>query len=199
MRRIRDPRPPTGPDRTLLERVASGDSGAVAECVDRYGPLVWSIARRLLGDGHEIEDAVQEVFVDLWRSACRFDPSKASEATFVAMVARRRVIDRVRRRGQDEPTDPTILSEILQADAVWASAEDCVSMDQELRRLRAAVASLGRDQRNVLRLAIHYGYSHSQIAALLEMPVGTVKTHVRRGLMALKGVYGQASGGDHGQ
>ncbi|WP_434478838.1 sigma factor [Gemmatimonas sp.] len=80
----------------LLPRVAAGDELAVRECVDRYGPLIWALARRWSPDPRGVEDAVQEVFVDLWRSAGRYDATRATEAGWVAMVTRRRLIDRTR-------------------------------------------------------------------------------------------------------
>ena len=80
-----------------LLRLALGERGAVRDCVEAYGPLVQVLARRLLHDREDLDDAVQETFLELWRSAPRFDPSKASDRGFVAMIARRRIIDRNRR------------------------------------------------------------------------------------------------------
>src|SRR5262245_66294972 len=88
---------------SLLARVAEGDAIAVRECIARYGGLVWSIARRFeLADA---EDAVQEIFLDLWKSAARFDPNIASETAFIAMIARRRLIDRRRTRKRRPTTE----------------------------------------------------------------------------------------------
>ena len=86
------------PELTTLQRIAAGETEAVRECMDRYGGLVWSLARRFLYSSNEAEDAVQEIFLDLWKHAGRFDPNVAAEATYVAMIARRRLIDRVRKR-----------------------------------------------------------------------------------------------------
>ena len=83
---------------SILERVARGDPGAPAACIERFRGLVWSLARRLCANASDAEDAVQEIFIDVWKSASRFDPAIASETTFVAMIARRRLIDRGRRR-----------------------------------------------------------------------------------------------------
>src|ERR1043165_482447 len=96
------------PELALLARVAGGDPRAVRDCIARYGGLVWSIARRF--EGADAEDAVQEIFLDLWKSAARFDPQIASEPAFVAMIARRRLIDR-RRTRRRRPTTETIASE----------------------------------------------------------------------------------------
>jgi RNA polymerase sigma-70 factor (ECF subfamily) len=88
----------------ILVRVAAGDGTAVRACQDTFGGLVWSIARRMLGATAEAEDAVQEVFIELWRSAGRYDPERGTEVQFVATIARRRIIDRVRRLGVGAPT-----------------------------------------------------------------------------------------------
>ena len=102
-------------DTPILERVARQEPGAVDEMMKRFGGLVWSLARRSCPDATEAEDAVQEIFVEIWRTAGRFDSSIAGEATFVAMIARRRLIDRTRRRTrrpqpvalQESTSDPT--------------------------------------------------------------------------------------------
>src|SRR5512145_3131135 len=82
---------------SILERVARGDSKAVRECIDEFGGLVWAIARRMARTRADAEDAVQEIFVDVWKSAGRYDPSQGSEKVFVTTIARRRLIDRLRR------------------------------------------------------------------------------------------------------
>jgi RNA polymerase sigma-70 factor (ECF subfamily) len=83
-------------EQAILQRIASGDRTAVDDCLKAYGGLVWSIARKMLRNTEEAEDAVQEIFIDIWKNAERFDASRASETTFVAMIARRRLIDKIR-------------------------------------------------------------------------------------------------------
>ncbi len=92
---------------TLLPRIAAGDPDAVQACIRRYGGLVWSLALRMSRSREDAEDAVQEIFISLWKSADRFDPSRATEVTFIAMVARRRLIDR-RRAAQRRPEEATL-------------------------------------------------------------------------------------------
>jgi len=165
------------PELALLTRVAGGDPGAVRDCLARYGGLVWSIARRF--EGHDAEDAVQEIFLDLWRSAARFDPQIASEPAFVAMIARRRLIDR-RRTRRRRPATETIASEPAIADAA-RGPESCAEASQAAR----ALDRLRPEQRRVLVLATH-GLSHGEIAERTGMPLGTVKAHARRGLQSIR-------------
>ena len=97
---------------SILQRIAIGERSAVDECLDRYGSLVWSLAKRWLGNVPDAEDATQEIFVELWQQANKFDPSAAAEATFVAMIARRRLIDRMRKESR-RPVMEVIVAEPL--------------------------------------------------------------------------------------
>jgi RNA polymerase sigma-70 factor (ECF subfamily) len=182
------PRIPMTAPQTTLERIAAGDAGAVAECLERFGGLVWSIARRLAGDAAEAEEVVQEVFVDLWKSAERFDPGRSSETAFVAMIARRRAIDRRRKLGRRQP-----LEELVAEPPHPASDEgfEAVEVRDEARRASAALAELRPEQQRVLKLSIFDGLTHEEIAVRAGMPLGTVKTHARRGLIRLRELLGQ--------
>ncbi len=166
----------------LLPLVASGDREAVQDCIDRYGGLVWSLARRFSSTESDAEDATQDIFLDIWKSASRFDPSVASETTFVAMIARRRLIDR-RRKASRRPQ-----SEVLFEDSVtdgtpdWDGAELSDEAGIAVRELK----KLSEDQQKVLRLSIFQGLTHERIAEATGMPLGTVKTHARRGLIKLR-------------
>ncbi len=172
---------------SLLERVASGDERAVQECLDRYGGLVWSICRRLCRNVDDAEDAVQEVFIDLWSSAARFDARVAAEQTFVAMIARRRVIDRWRKKRR-EPR-----SEALGAthDPVAPITADQVAVRDEASRVQQMMTRLRPEQQQVLDLSIFQGLSHRDISSRLDLPLGTVKTHARRGLMQVREMLGE--------
>lgn len=165
----------------LLSRVAAQDPIAVRECVDRYAGLVWSLARRLL-PAADLDDAVQEVFVEIWRSAPRFDPSIASETAFVAMLARRRLIDR--RRSLDRRHDRAQLPDSLSDSA--APAQHLTEIADEAAVASQAMDTLSAEQRRCLRLNVYEGLSHENIAASTGIPLGTVKTHVRRGLIKIR-------------
>jgi RNA polymerase sigma-70 factor (ECF subfamily) len=164
---------------TLLARVAAGDATAVRDVLATYGGLVWSIARRF--EPGDAEDAVQEIFLDLWKSAARFDPGIASEAAFIAMIARRRLIDR-RRTRRRRPTTENIHEVPSIPDDAVTGPDVCAEAQQAAR----ALAQLRPEQRQVLVLATAHGLSHAEIAAQTGMPLGTVKAHARRGLLSIR-------------
>jgi RNA polymerase sigma-70 factor, ECF subfamily len=167
---------------SMLQRIASGDSAAVRECIDQYGPLVWSIARRLSRTPSDAEDATQEIFLDIWRSAGRFDASQGSDKVFIAMIARRRLIDRLRKSSAEPPMDPV---ETLET-AAWADPGTASEISVEAEQATRALAELRPEQRQVLELGLLHGLSQSEIATRLSMPLGTVKSFMRRGLITVR-------------
>jgi RNA polymerase sigma-70 factor, ECF subfamily len=166
----------------MLQRIAGGDSAAVRECIDQYGALIWSIARRLSRTPSDAEDATQEIFLDIWRSAARFDASQGSEKVFVAMIARRRVIDRLRKTSAEPPMDTMETLDFVAAGDQVTTAETSMEAEQATR----ALAELRPEQRQVLELGLLHGLSQSEIAARLNMPLGTVKSFMRRGLIKVR-------------
>jgi len=167
---------------SVLQRIASGDSAAVRECIEQYGPLVWSLARRLSRSPSDAEDATQEIFLDIWRSAGRFDASQGSDKLFIAMIARRRLIDRLRKTSAEPPMDPV---EALES-AAWADPGTASETSVEAEQARRALAELRPEQRQVLELGLLHGLSQSEIAAQLGVPLGTVKSDMRRGLIKVR-------------
>lgn len=166
---------------SLLQRVGAGDTGAMLACMERFRGLIWSLVRRSCSNAADAEDVVQEIFISLWRSAHRFDPTIASESTFVSVIARRRLIDRTRQRMR-RPAPGSIIQD--------------VELDRnELPRCQikeagaiahVAMEKLRPEQQQVLQLSIECGCSHEQIATSTGLPLGTVKTHARRGLQKLR-------------
>lgn len=171
---------------SLLERVAQGDPQAVRECIDEFGSLIWSLARRLTRTRADAEDAVQEIFTDVWRSASRFDPTQGSEKIFVATIARRRLIDRMRRAATQGQAISTDEIETL----AWADPAPNAEIAAEAQAAARAVMQLRPEQRRVLELGLLQGFSHSEIAEALAMPLGTVKTMMRRGLIRVRELMG---------
>lgn len=141
--------------------------------------MVWSLAHRYLaGLGDDVEGAVQEVFTEVWRHAGRFDPSIASEASFIATIAHRRLIDRRRKATARRHAS---LDEHAQVKARAVSRDDPALRD-EARLAMRAIGELSDDVRQCLTLALHYGLSQSAVAKSTGIPLGTVKTHIRTGL-----------------
>ncbi|MGE0321044.1 MAG: RNA polymerase sigma factor [Polyangiaceae bacterium] len=164
---------------TLLERVALGDRDAISQCVREFGPLIWALVARRLGRGADAEDLVQEILLEVWRNASRYEPARSSEATFVAVIARRRVVDRMRRRAaRPEGAAPDLELPSEQQRQMEASVD--------ARRVLEELDSFPEDQKKVLMLAVVNGLSHGEIAEQTALPLGTVKTHVRRGLNRIR-------------
>ncbi len=166
--------------------------------MDRYSGLVWSLCRRMLRDPAEAEDAAQEIFTELWRHAGRFDPSKGTEVTFVAVLTRRRLIDRLRVLGRAPATESqeTAGEAAVHADAGAGAARIHAAVDA--RRVTRAMEHLGSDQRRVIELCVVEGLSHGQAAERTGLPLGTVKSHARRGLIRLRELLEDSAAGSLG-
>ncbi len=168
--------------RSPLQRVAAGEAAAFSECLDRYGGLVWSLARRLSASEAEAEDGAQEAFIALWENAARFDAFAGDEATFVAMIARRRLIDQRRKHDARQ----RLVSNAPPAEPRPSGGTHQLIASDEAARIRRAMEHLAGEQRRVLTLAVHYGLTYEQIAGHTGLPLGTVKTHARRALLAVR-------------
>ena len=148
-------------------------------CIQRYGGLVHSLARRLLSNPEDAEEAVQDVFADVWRHAERYDPSVASEKAMIVTIARRRIIDR--RRMKSRRPEPAPLTNAEPAET--SPSDTSVELADELARVEAVMEQLRPEHRRALRLSVFEGWSHSRISQELGIPLGTIKTHIRRALM----------------
>jgi len=177
---------------SILQRISQGDRTAVADCLDQYSGLVWSLAKRFCKNQADAEDAAQEVFVEIWKHAERFDPTVASETAFIAMLARRRLIDRYRRaqRRPEISIEPADISSIN--DDVHARMEIC----DEASRATRLLNELPVEQANVIELSVYHGLSHSRIAEATGLSLGTVKTNIRRGLSRLRDSLNRSSAKD---
>ena len=166
-------------EQPILGRIAAGDPRAVADCMRFYGGLVWSLARRWSENAADAEDAVQEIFVELWKSAARYDEAAGSEAVFIAAIAKRRLIDKLRSRAR------RIRTETLDDDTVPEPPDpgsDFGPVAAEAAIAQRALAQLDPAQQDILLMGIVGGMSHAEIAAATGKPLGTVKTQLRRGL-----------------
>lgn len=170
-------------EQPVLPRIASGDVNAVEECLDRYGGLVWSLTRRYCADVQLAEDSVQNIFLHLWEVADRFDENIASETTFIAMIARRRLIDWQRKQKRNSDlTD-------CDFDTLYNEGPDPsrrLEVCEEAARAEALLCQLPDDQQHVIRLNIFEGLSHAIISNQTGLKLGTVKTYIRRGLIQIR-------------
>ena len=170
-------------DRVCLRRVSEGDQSALAELYDRYGSLAYSVALRILRSSADAEDAVQQAWVQVWKSARSYDGRRGSVAAWILTIGRSRALDlyrslgsRRRAESRDEVDPPA-----APADPVAGMA-----LGQLGARVRDALNELAPQQRQVLEIAYFEGLSQSQIAERLNAPLGTVKSWTRQGLMRLK-------------
>lgn len=173
----------------VLPRIAAGDPAAVDECISRYRALIWSIVRRHGQASADAEDAVQEIFIEVWRTAARFDPAIAAETTYVTTIARRRMIDRHRKRLRRIDAAPIGDQPVPAPPA----PDDRMELAEDLHRTKALMEQLRPVERNVLDLTYTQGLSQIQISEQTGMPLGSVKTHSRRGIARLRQLLGVAA------
>lgn len=163
----------------LLRRIEAGDRAALAELYDQHAPLVNALCLRILRDRAEAEEVLQEVFLQAWRQAGRYDPARGSVASWLAVIARSRALDRLRRRAaRREAPEEAIPVEVEMPRAAEAIA------------VRDALRALPPTQRRALELAYYEGLTQVEIAARTGEPLGTVKTRMRTALLRLREALG---------
>ena len=171
----------------LMNSVASGNRGALAELYRRTSAKLFGICIRLLGSEAEAEDVLQEVYLLVWKKAERFDPHKSSPITWLAVLARNKSIDRLRLRRV--ATDPIESADHVGDEA--PSALDVLELAQEQQRLTACLDELEEQQRSMIRSAFLDGASYPELAEREGVPLGTMKSWIRRGLLRLRGCLQQ--------
>ncbi len=175
----------------LLLRVAQGDQRAFSELYDVIAPRMLGLVRHVLKDHAQSEEVVQEVLLEVWQTAPRFDPNKGKAVTWMLTMAHRRAIDRVRSAQSSRDRDTRI--GIRDLDREFDSVAESVEIRVEHDRVEKALSRLSELQRQAVELAYYGGYSHSEVAEMLNIPMGTVKTRLRDGMMRLRAELGVAS------
>ena len=178
-------------DREMIARIGRGDQGAFSALYDRLSGPLYSLAVKMLGDVAEAQDALQDVFLQIWSRAGTYDPEQSSVFSWTVLLTRSRVIDRLRARGrrlrivvastedEDKPTDVADAS-------TTESAADTAEKNDEAARVRSVLNNLSSEQREAIELAFFGHLTHHEIAARLGQPLGTVKARIRRGLLKLR-------------
>ncbi|MCJ1699277.1 ECF RNA polymerase sigma factor SigK [Rathayibacter festucae] len=181
----------TAPDLgALLERIAAGEQAAFAQLYDLVASRVLGLITRVLVDRAQSEEVAQEVFLEIWQTAGRFAPNKGSATTWILTMAHRRAIDRIRAAQAGRDRDVRIGIRDLGRDYDQVAEQAEVSLEHE--KVTAALERLTELQRQALQLAYYGGYSHSEIAGILNCPVGTIKTRLRDGMIRLREEMGVA-------
>jgi len=163
----------------LIERICSGDEMAMADMYDRYSGIVYGVALRVLGDTSAAEDVLQEVFLQLWRNPQAFDANRGRLSAWLAVITRNRAIDHLRKRPfEDDIADIPVASGVnLESEAAQRMA---------VEKIRAVLVHLPQEQRRALEMAFFEGMTHTEIAGKTGEPLGTIKTRIRTGLLALR-------------
>jgi RNA polymerase sigma-70 factor (ECF subfamily) len=181
--------PPTKEE--LLGRVARGDQEAFGALYDQIAPRVLGLVKRLLVDHAQSEEVTQEIFLEIWQTATRYEAGRGGASTWIMTMAHRRAVDRIRssQAGRDRDTKIGIRDLAVAYDHVAETVE--VRIEHE--RVEKAMSRLTQLQRQAVSLAYYGGYSHSEVAAMLHIPLGTVKTRLRDGLIRLRDELGVTS------
>jgi RNA polymerase sigma-70 factor (ECF subfamily) len=176
------PAPNNLEEAALIERIRSGDESAMADMYDRYSGIIYGVALRVLGDTTAAEDVLQEVFLQLWRNPQAFDASRGKLAPWLAVIARNRAIDHLRKRAPEDDIDEVSVS-------TGVNLEDEAAQRQAVNKIRTVLSQLPQEQRRALEMAFFEGMTHTEIAAKTGEPLGTIKTRIRAGLLAVRKAF----------
>ncbi|MGV3563665.1 MAG: ECF RNA polymerase sigma factor SigK [Nocardioides sp.] len=180
---------PAGPDlAALLRASARGDEVAFAQLYDATAARVHGLALRVVRDPAQAEEVTQEAFLDVWRTAARFDSDRGSALSWLLTVTHRKAVDRVRSAEASSRRDTSYHQQNQPID--HDSTAEAATASMEARRVRGALASLTPVQREAVELAYFGGYTHTEVATMLQLPVGTAKTRIRDGLIRLRDAMG---------
>jgi RNA polymerase sigma-70 factor (ECF subfamily) len=181
--------PPTGGDLAeLLKRSGRGDEAAFAQLYDATSARAYGLAVRVVRDPSQAEEVTQEAFLEIWRTASRFDAGRGSAVSWVLTLVHRKAVDRVRSAEASTRRDTSYHqgNQPVEHDSTAEAAHASL----EARRVRQAMDSLTEVQRQALELAYFKGYTHTEVAKMLDLPVGTAKTRIRDGLIRLRDTMG---------
>ena len=177
------------PDEALLALAAHEDEGALAELYDRYGRVAYGLALRIVRDPALAEDAVQEAFLTLWRTATSFRSDRAKPSTWILTLVHRRAVDVVRR---EERRRAAPLETSEEPEAYGPATDEEIELTDRRRIVQEALRQLPDDQREALELAYYGGLTQSELAERLSVPLGTIKSRMFTGLRRLRDLLAEA-------
>jgi RNA polymerase sigma-70 factor (ECF subfamily) len=183
-------------DEELMTLVERRDASAFAVIYDRHGGAAYSLALRIVGEATAAEDVTQEAFLSLWRTRARFDAARGSVRSWLLRIVRNRAIDALRRRAGSAPALDRDDADALEAQPAAELTEAEVLRRDTASRLQGVIRSLPAEQSEVIRLAYFEGFSHAEIASMLDMPLGTVKGRMRLGLEKMRLTLAEGLGGE---
>jgi len=175
----------------LLSRVADGDQSAFSDLYDELSGRVLGLVTRLLKDRAQSEEVTQEVFLEVWQQATRFDRARGTASSWILTMAHRRAVDRIRAAQSSHDRDTKVGIRDFETD--FDSVSESVEIRIEHERVSRALARLTEFQRQAVQLAYYGGYTHSEMAERLGVPIGTVKTRLRDGMIRLRDEMGVTS------
>lgn len=177
------------PIKNLIEQIQSGNEEALLALHDQFATPVYSVAYRVLGNAEDAEEVTQDVFLKLWDKAQSFNPDRGKFVSWLLTIARRSAIDHLRKRQRREPPENSISMDA--APYLWETGPGEVDVSDLQRSLLGVMSELPDEQRDAIYLAYFHGMSHSDIAAHLDKPLGTVKSHIRLGMQKLRFIWMQ--------
>jgi RNA polymerase sigma factor (sigma-70 family) len=179
-------------DEALVALIVRSDQVALAELYDRYGRVAYNLAYRILRDSALAEDAVQEAFLTVWRTAARFLPERSKASTWILTLVHRRAVDLVRReeRRRAEPLD-------VRLEPAGEETDESAWLRLERERVQTALRQLSDQQREALELAYYGGFTQSELAERLGLPLGTIKSRMFAGLARMRELLAEATPEEH--
>ena len=166
----------------IIARVCSGDEGAMSLLYDLYSRVVYAVAFRVLSDTSAAEDVLQDVFMQMWRNPQAFKASRGRLAAWLAVIARNRAIDQLRKKRPEAEAAETVI-------AVDPDLENTAVRNQSIEKVRTVLAGMPAEQRAALEMAFFEGLTHVEIAGKTGQPLGTIKTRIRSGLSAVRKAF----------
>ncbi|HEY6251656.1 MAG TPA: sigma-70 family RNA polymerase sigma factor [Candidatus Angelobacter sp.] len=182
MRSSGTPMPNSNDEAALVDRIRSGDETAMADMYARYSGIVYGVALRVLGNTTAAEDVLQEIFLQLWRNPNAFDANRGKLPAWLAVIARNRAIDHLRKRPPEDDIEDLPIS-------TGVNLEGEAAQRQAVDKIRGVMAQLPPEQRRALEMAFFEGMTHTEIASKCGEPLGTIKTRIRTGLLVLRKAF----------